>query len=89
MPDVGEGAHYKYEIRTQTGELRLKADPLAFEAELPPGTNSIVTAPTTLERRASGWRRASAADPIARRRLSIYEVHPARGAGTRSRATAR
>ena len=30
LPNVGENAHYKYEIRTQTGALLLKSDPFAF-----------------------------------------------------------
>ncbi len=74
VPDVGEGAHYKYEIRTPTGELRLKADPLAFATELPPGTNSIV------HRRRHVWRDADWMETRARRDslrspVSIYEVH--------------
>ena len=46
VPDVEEGARYKFEIRTQLGELRVKADPLAFHQESPPQTNSIVHRPT-------------------------------------------
>ena len=42
IPGVGDGARYKFEIRTQTGELRLKADPFAFATEMPPQTASIV-----------------------------------------------
>ena len=42
LPDVGDGCNYKYEILTQQGELRLKADPYAFKAEMPPKTASIV-----------------------------------------------
>src|ERR1700691_1509092 len=42
LPDVGERAHYKYEIRMQSGQLALRADPVAFEAEIPPGTASRV-----------------------------------------------
>src|SRR5205814_4070758 len=30
LPGVGEGAHYKFEIRTQTNALLLKSDPIAF-----------------------------------------------------------
>jgi 1,4-alpha-glucan branching enzyme len=74
LPGVEEGAHYKYEIRTPNGELRLKADPVAFQAEVPPGTNSIV------HRAAHRWhdsewqlRRASR-DPLAGP-MSVYEVH--------------
>src|SRR5215469_4413393 len=30
LPGIKQGAHYKFEIRTQTGVLRLKSDPFAF-----------------------------------------------------------
>ncbi len=42
VPDVASGQRYKYELRTQTGEIRLKADPVAFAAERPPQTSTIV-----------------------------------------------
>ena len=42
LPGVGSGTNYKYEILTQTGEIRLKADPLAFATEVPPKTASVV-----------------------------------------------
>ncbi len=42
VPDAGPGTNYKYEIRTAEGELLLKADPYAFETELPPKTASVV-----------------------------------------------
>jgi len=74
LPGVAAGARYKYEIRTQAGERRLKADPLAFEAEPAPGTNSIV------HRAGHRWEddewmrerrtRDALAGPV-----SIYEVH--------------
>ncbi len=76
IPGVEAGSHYKFEILTPTGELRLKADPYAQETEMPPQTASVITrtqhdwSPAELEwqeRRAHGtaW-----AEPI-----SIYEVH--------------
>jgi len=74
LPGVGPGACYKYEILTQAGEIRLKADPLAFATELPPKTASVVYEPgyewddaAWVERRAG---REQLAEPI-----SIYEVH--------------
>jgi 1,4-alpha-glucan branching enzyme len=74
VPDIGDGAHYKYELRTQTGELALKADPVAFEAELPPGTNSVVHR-ARHEWQDADWMAARAStDPI-RGATSIYEVH--------------
>ena len=42
LPDVGPGAHYKYEVVTQQGQVTLRADPFAFAAEVPPATASIV-----------------------------------------------
>ena len=42
VPGVGEGAKYKFELRAQDGRLLLKADPVAFAAELPPANASVV-----------------------------------------------
>src|SRR3954451_7523559 len=42
VPGVEDGARYKFEIRTQQGQLRLKPNALAFEAEVPPQTSSVV-----------------------------------------------
>ena len=74
LPEVGEGARYKFEIHAGSGELRLKADPFAFEVEIPPGTASIV------RRSHHDWgdddwiaardRRQPLTGP-----MSIYEVH--------------
>ena len=74
IPDVGEGTHYKFEIHAQDGELRLKADPYAQEAELPPRTASIVHQ-STYEWGDDTWlaqrrTRDQLAQPV-----SIYEVH--------------
>jgi 1,4-alpha-glucan branching enzyme len=74
LPGVEEGAAYKFEILTQTGEIRLKADPFAFATQVPPRTDSVVHRPRH-RWRDDDWierRRASAphAEPV-----SIYEVH--------------
>jgi 1,4-alpha-glucan branching enzyme len=74
VPDAGEGARYKYEIRTQSGQLLLKADPVAFEAELPPGTNSIVHRARHAWSDSEWLRGRAASDPIAGA-TTIYEVH--------------
>ncbi len=42
IPRLGPGEYYKYEIIGPHGLLPLKADPIARQAELPPGTASIV-----------------------------------------------
>jgi 1,4-alpha-glucan branching enzyme len=74
VPEVGPGAHYKYEIRTQSGEQRMKADPLAFEAEPPPGTNSIVNRSSYAWNDAEWMRERRDRDPLAGP-VAIYEVH--------------
>src|SRR5689334_13610308 len=45
LPGVEAGARYKYELIAPDGEIRLKADPVAFEAEVPPKTASVVHEP--------------------------------------------
>jgi 1,4-alpha-glucan branching enzyme len=74
IPGVEDGTPYKFEILTPSGEMRLKADPVAFATTLPPRTDSVV------HRSSHAW-----ADDewMAKRRatepsggpVSIYEVH--------------
>ena len=72
LPGVGEGAVYKYEIRSRDGDLLpLKADPYARRSELRPATASVVDrlaprVPPSAERA-----QANRADAP----ISIYEVH--------------
>jgi len=74
VPGAGERAHYKFEIRGQDGSLRLKVDPLAFAAEVPPKTASVVFR-SHHEWRDGAWlTRRAAADPW-HEPMSIYEVH--------------
>ena len=74
VPDVAEGARYKFELRDRGGASQLRADPVAAAAEPPPATASVVAVDrhewgdaAWLERRESSrpW-----AEPV-----SIYEVH--------------
>jgi 1,4-alpha-glucan branching enzyme len=76
IPEVGDGARYKFEIRTVDGSPpMLKADPFAFRTEVPPATASVVHDLNRFRWSDRGWVEGrSAADP-ARRPLSIYEVH--------------
>lgn len=75
LPGVREGAHYKFEIRAQSGALLLKSDPFAFFNQHGTSTSSLVY---NLERY-----RWSDADWMEQRRtkewpkspMSIYEVH--------------
>jgi 1,4-alpha-glucan branching enzyme len=71
LPGVEPGALYKYEIKTRDGDILLKADPFALQAEPPPFTASVVSS----KPRRSPAREALA--PCADRRspVSVYEVH--------------
>ncbi|HUQ55934.1 1,4-alpha-glucan branching protein GlgB, partial [Lentzea sp.] len=74
IPDVKAGALYKWEIRTASGHVVVKADPYARYSEVPPGTASIVFE-SKHEWGDAKWMKARVeADPL-RRPLSIYEVH--------------
>jgi 1,4-alpha-glucan branching enzyme len=76
VPRIGPGELYKYEIRTKLhGRRSIKADPVAFAAELRPNTASIVS---ELEEPAwtdGDWIAQRAERQRFDRPLSIYEVH--------------
>jgi 1,4-alpha-glucan branching enzyme len=76
LPGVGPGQRYKYEILAADGELRLKADPYAFEAEQPPQTASIVFKPShKWSKGDERWLKTRAELEPLQRPVSIYEVH--------------
>jgi len=74
LPGVASGAAYKYEIVAPDGEIRRKADPVAFAAEVPPKTASVVHESTHRWRDAD-WLAARAASKPLAEPMSIYEVH--------------
>ncbi len=74
VPGVEEGALYKYEIKAQSGELRLKTDPMARSMELPPATASIVYEDDYLWGD-DEWLRQRAEQDIVRSPVNIYELH--------------
>jgi 1,4-alpha-glucan branching enzyme len=74
LPDVGVGCNYKYEILTQEHEIRLKADPYAFAAEMPPKTASVVYR-SKHEWNDDDWPQKRGDHVPLDRPISIYEVH--------------
>jgi 1,4-alpha-glucan branching enzyme len=74
VPGIGEGAKYKFEIRTRDNRLRLKADPVAFHAEVPPANASVVHRPKH-EWSDDEWLARRAESHALREPISIYEVH--------------
>jgi 1,4-alpha-glucan branching enzyme len=75
IPEIGDGARYKFEIRMPAGPPMLKADPFAFRAELPPATASVVHDLNRFRWTDRGWIEARSSTQLTRRPLSIYEVH--------------
>ena len=74
VPEASEGDGYKYEVHGADGQLRLKADPFAFYAEVPPKTASKIYT-SRYEWNDSAWlERRHASEPL-KEPLSIYEVH--------------
>jgi 1,4-alpha-glucan branching enzyme len=75
VPDVGPGALYKYHVRSRVGGYRVdKSDPLAFHAEVPPRTASVVW---NLDYTWSDeeWMASRAARQTLEAPISIYEIH--------------
>jgi 1,4-alpha-glucan branching enzyme len=75
VPDIGEGATYKYEIRTQKGNLLLKSDPYGFYMQKRPETASIVTSLDDFAWKDAAWLKQRASTNWRRAPISIYEVH--------------
>ena len=76
VPGAEEGARYKFELLTQEGHLLLKADPMAFATEVPPGTASVVAESRHEWSAADGsWLAERERTDWIGRPVSIYELH--------------
>jgi 1,4-alpha-glucan branching enzyme len=76
IPRLCEGDIYKYEIMAADGViLPLKADPVAWRAEGPPGTASIIASTSPRQWRDAAWMQSRAARQSAQAPIAIYEVH--------------
>ena len=75
IPELSAGVLYKYEIKTKSGELRLKTDPYAQAMEGPPNNASAVTQ-TAYDWQDQDWMEArSTGHDFAREPMAIYELH--------------
>jgi 1,4-alpha-glucan branching enzyme len=75
LPNLKQGAHYKFEIRTQTGAVLLKSDPFAFFSQHGKSTASLVY---DLERYTwsdAEWMEARQKKNWPQSPISTYEVH--------------
>jgi len=74
VPDVGSGARYKFRILGRDGRWRDKADPMAFAAETPPATASMVYR-SQYTWGDEAWLAARAQRRPHAEPMSVYEVH--------------
>ena len=76
LPDVEQGALYKYEIRAANGELLpLKADPYGFASNQPAEAASMVWPVDQFQWNDSAWMSQREQRNARRAPVTIYEVH--------------
>jgi 1,4-alpha-glucan branching enzyme len=76
IPDLPDGACYKYEVRTSAGHLVDKSDPCGRRFEVPPNTASIVWTEGRYAWGDGDWMRdRSSFGGWHERPMSVYEVH--------------
>ncbi len=75
LPGAGPGANYKYAVRSRQLGQQLKVDPVAFAAEIPPKSASVVADLDRYQWRDHEWMDARAKRNWLREPMSVYEVH--------------
>lgn len=76
VPEVGEGARYKFELHPRDGGTPfLKADPMAFRTEAPPQTASVVHDLRHYQWKDAAWLDERRGTDWAKVPMSVYEVH--------------
>lgn len=75
VPGLRAGDKYKFEIKTQTDEIRVKADPYALSSELRPATASILADLKRVEWEDQQWIAKRSQLPYRSQPINIYEVH--------------
>ncbi len=76
IPDIGQGAIYKYHVVSQFGDYKVdKADPFGFAVEIRPNTASRVWDLGSYTWQDSSWMAARSKNNSLGSPISIYEVH--------------
>jgi len=75
IPDVGVGAHYKFEIRDVHGHIKLNTDPCGFFFEVPPKNAAIVWETRKFKWNDETWLKRRREHNALRSPMSVYEVH--------------
>ena len=75
IPGLEEGARYKFEILTQQGALRIKADPYAYSSEQRPATASVVANVDRFQWNDQDWIAKRISEKNSQKPMNIYEIH--------------
>ncbi len=75
LPGIGEGCHYKFEVKQSHGGIVLKSDPFAFYGQHGKQTASMVFDLKRYGWDDAKWMKARAGKEWPREPVSIYEVH--------------
>ena len=75
IPGVKQGEMYKFLITAQDGRKLYKADPFANQAELRPGTASIITDLTGFAWKDAKWLEEREKKDMRKEPMAIYECH--------------
>ncbi len=75
IPHAQVGTLYKYEITTQSGDILIKSDPMAFLMEQRPKTASVVYDMGNYQWNDAPWLKHRAETNFLTQPMSIYEVH--------------
>lgn len=75
VPGLKEGDHYKFEIQSENGDLRVKADPYALSSELRPQTASVLFDVDKFDWADHKWMRHRSESFHEPKPMNAYEVH--------------
>jgi len=75
IPGVGQGAHYKFEIRDAHGHVKLNTDPFGFFFEVAPKQAAIVWDTKKFKWTDDAWLKKRRERDALRSPMSVYEAH--------------
>ncbi|MDD5139313.1 MAG: 1,4-alpha-glucan branching protein GlgB [Verrucomicrobiales bacterium] len=75
IPGVGQGAHYKFEIRDAHGHIKLNTDPFGFFFEVAPKQAAIVWDTKKFKWNDDAWLKKRRERDALRSPMSVYEMH--------------
>jgi len=75
IPGVGQGAHYKFEIRDAHGHIKLNTDPFGFFFEVAPKQAAIVWETKKFKWNDAAWLKKRRERDALRSPMSVYEMH--------------